>query len=80
MNQQEESVMGKERKISDDELVEIAGGADGPIIALNGGSITLETKQEVIGIEPEPTKPGGGPGPNLPETENPGTGGPEDLA
>jgi hypothetical protein len=51
---QKEMEMSKERKVSDDELVEIAGGADGPIIDPEGGSFGLPG---VIGIEPADDEP-----------------------
>jgi hypothetical protein len=50
--------MSDEKKISDDELVEIAGG--GVVIELDeGGGIALEPQQDIIGTKPIDEEEGG---------------------
>ena len=52
--------MSKEKKISDDELVEIAGG--GVIIDVEGTGVGLEPVQDVIGSPWDPNEPEDGSG------------------
>jgi len=49
--------MSDEKKISDDELVEIAGG--GVVIELGEGGVALEPQQDIIGIKPIEEEEGG---------------------
>jgi len=73
--------MSDEKKISDDELVEIAGG--GVVIDLNQSGVSLDERPEVIGITPGEEKGGGSITPNPEDDPDPvgqgGSGGAQDL-
>jgi hypothetical protein len=65
--------MSKEKKISDEDLVEIAGGAQGPLIELDRKTLDDDPEPDpTIGTD-RPDAPGG-PG-NPPENVGGGSGG-----
>jgi hypothetical protein len=63
--------MSKERKISDDELVEISGGADGPVIELDRAKLD-DDQDEGPSFGKEDSTPGG---PGVPPDTTGGGGG-----
>ena len=71
--------MSEERKISDDELVEITGGADGPIIELDRSKLGDDDQDADPGLGSDAPSTPGGPG-NPPENVGGGGGGASHLA